>query len=121
MAYRHGNDAEGDLSKLSPDYTNAELAHIWRGNEFSEKFLLMPVLALDFSSSIRQLACPLIVFAGRHDYNVNSELAKQWFDTVQAPSKTFVWFENSAHLPMTEEPGKFLLSLVSDVRPLAAP
>src|SRR6516225_8335387 len=26
-----------------------------------------------------------------------------------SPTKQFVWFENSAHLPMTEEPGKFLL------------
>jgi pimeloyl-ACP methyl ester carboxylesterase len=120
MAYRHGNDAESDLSKLSPDYTNAEIAHIWRGNEYSEKFLLMPFLALDLGSAIRQLDCPLIVFAGRYDVDVNSELAKQWFYTVQAPSKTFAWFENSAHLPMTEEPGKFLLSLVNDVRPLAA-
>jgi hypothetical protein len=39
--------------------------------------------------------------------------------TVKAPMKRFVWFEQSAHLPMTEEPGKFLLSLVHDVRPLA--
>jgi hypothetical protein len=30
-----------------------------------------------------------------------------------------VWFENSAHLPMLEEPGQFLIHLVTDVRPLA--
>ena len=27
----------------------------------------------------------------------------------ESPPKQFVWFENSAHFPMTEEPGKFLL------------
>jgi hypothetical protein len=29
-----------------------------------------------------------------------------------------IWFENSAHLPMTEEPGKFLVSLVRYARPI---
>lgn len=36
-----------------------------------------------------------------------------------APKKQLVWFENSAHLPPHEEPGKFLVELVDKVRPLA--
>jgi proline iminopeptidase len=39
---------------------------------------------------------------------------------VKAPEKHSVWFENSAHEPESEEPGKFLLSLVHYARPLAA-
>jgi proline iminopeptidase len=70
---------------------------------------------------VRTLQCPLIVFAGRHDMNVNSELASDWFAAVSAPSKHFVWFEHSAHLPMTEERGKYLLSLALYARPLANP
>jgi hypothetical protein len=38
---------------------------------------------------------------------------------VKAPEKHFVWFENSAHEPESEEPGKFLLSLVRYARPIA--
>jgi proline iminopeptidase len=30
-----------------------------------------------------------------------------------------VWFEHSAHPPMTEEPGNFLISFVRYARPLA--
>jgi proline iminopeptidase len=30
-----------------------------------------------------------------------------------------VWFEHSWHIPMTEERGKFLLSLVRYARPIA--
>ena len=45
--------------------------------------------------------------------------AAEWFATVKAPAKQFVWFENSAHLPMTEEPGKFLISLLRHARPIA--
>ena len=69
---------------------------------------LPTLLALDLASN-RKLAVPLILFAGRHDYNLNSEVAAAWFDTVDAPEKHLVWFEHSAHMPMTEEPGKFCL------------
>jgi hypothetical protein len=40
------------------------------------------------------------------------KVAATWFDTVKAPEKQLVWFEHSGHIPMTEAPGKFLLSLV---------
>jgi proline iminopeptidase len=108
---RRGNQAEGDLADLSPDYTDDEIGHIWTGNCFAERYLLSEALGLDLSQT-RTLTCPLIVFAGRHDMNVNSQLAYDWFETVTAPEKHFVWFEHSAHLPMTEERDKYLVSLL---------
>lgn len=118
MAYRHGSSAESNLVELSPDYTDAEIARIWDGNDFSEHYLLRQVLGLD-ESATRQLDCPLIVCAGRHDFVVNSELAATWVASVRAPSKQLVWFENAGHLMMTEESGKFLVSLLRYARPLA--
>ena len=118
MAHRRDNSAESALADLSPDYTDEEISRIWQGNEFSEPYLLPEVLSLDLNR-IRKLDCPLIIFAGRFDFNVNSQVAAEWFAKVKAPSKGFVWFENSAHLPMTEEPGKFLISLVRYARPIA--
>jgi NAD(P)-dependent dehydrogenase (short-subunit alcohol dehydrogenase family) len=72
------------------------------GNDFSGHYLLAQVLSLDLTG-IRKLDCPLIIFSGRYDFNVNSQIAADWFAKVKAPSKQFVWFENSAHLPMTED------------------
>jgi len=118
MAYRHDSSAESDLAELSPDYTDAEIAHIWDGNDFSEHYLLQQVLSLD-ESATRQLDCPLIVCAGRHDFVVNSELAAKWCGQVRAPFKQLVWFENAGHLVMTDEPGKFLVSLLQHARPVA--
>lgn len=118
MAYRRDNDAESDLSRLSPDYSGEELRHIWDGNKVSVPALLPGMLALDLSAT-RKLGVPLILFEGRHDFNVNSDVAAAWFETVAAPDKHLVWFEHSGHMPMTEEPGKFLLSLVRYARPLA--
>ncbi|MGA7929843.1 MAG: alpha/beta hydrolase [Candidatus Sulfotelmatobacter sp.] len=118
MAYRHDNSADGDLSQLSPDYSDQEIGHLWDGNKFATPYLLPEVVALDLTKT-KKLSVPLILFEGRHDRNVNSEVAAAWFDTVQAPGKHLVWFEHSGHIPMTEEPGKFLLSLLLYARPIA--
>lgn len=118
MAYRRDNSADSDLALLSPDYSDQEIGHIWDGNKFATPYLLPGVVALDLAKT-NKLAVPLILFEGRHDRNVNSEVAASWFDKVKAPEKQLIWFEHSGHMPMTEEPGKFLLSLVRCVRPIA--
>src|SRR5208283_2658400 len=118
MAYRRDNSADSDLSLLSPDYSDQEIGHIWDGNEFATPYLLPGVVALDLTKT-NKLAVPLLLFEGRHDRNVNSEVAASWFDKVKAPHKQLVWFEHSGHMPMSEEPGKFLLSLVRYARPIA--
>lgn len=118
MAYRHDNTADSALAQLSPDYSDQESSRIWEGNQFATPYLLPEVVGLDLTA-INKLAVPLILFEGRHDRNVNSEVAAAWFDTVKAPEKQLVWFEHSAHMPMSEEPGRFFLSLVRFARPIA--
>lgn len=118
MAYRTGQ-VDGMASRLSPDYSDEDAPRVYEGNGYSQDFLFSPVLALDLSG-VTRLDCPLIVFAGRHDRTVNSEVAHEWFGRVRASQKHFVWFENSAHEVMSEEPGKLLVSLVRYARPIAA-
>ncbi len=115
---RTGGNAEAAAIRLSPEYTDQDVAAIWKGNDFSMQHLLAEVLTLDMSQ-VRELKTPLFLFLGRHDYNVSSELAAEWFNTVRAPGKQLVWFEQSAHEVMIEEPGKTLLTLVNQVRPIA--
>jgi len=50
---------------------------------------------------------------------VSSQLAAEWFARLEAPEKHLVWFEDSAHEMLVEEPGKVFLTLVNEVRPLA--
>jgi proline iminopeptidase len=118
MAYRRDNSDDSALAQLSPDYTDQEIDHIWDGNKFATPYLLPEVIALDLTP-IKKLSVPLILFEGRHDRTVNSDVAAAWLDTVKAPEKHLVWFEHSGHMPMTEERGKFLLSLVRYARPAA--
>ena len=117
MAYRTDNRADSDLVELSPDYTDEESLHAWDGNDFATPILLPQILSHDWG--VKHLDVPLIIFAGRYDTNVDSNVVAEWFARVMAPEKHFVWFEHSAHLAMTEEPGKFLISLVRYARPVA--
>lgn len=119
MVYRRtGGQAESAAMALSPEYTDRDVALIGEASDYSLGKLLSHALTLDLGS-VKHLDCPLILFLGRHDHNVSSSLGEAWFQKVQAPSKRLVWFENSAHEVMNEEPGKTLISLVRYVRPLA--
>jgi pimeloyl-ACP methyl ester carboxylesterase len=115
---RTDNKALSAAVRLAPEYNDYEIAHVWDGNEFSEKYLLSDLLTADLST-IRELKCPMILFNGRDDYNVSASVAAEWFERLKAPSKKLVWFEHVAHEPMNEAPGKTLISLVNYARPIA--
>jgi len=59
---------------------------------------------INFFEEARALEVPVYLFMGHHDYNTPFELAEEWFNILQAPSKQLVWFERSAHEPQWEEP-----------------
>jgi pimeloyl-ACP methyl ester carboxylesterase len=117
MAYREGQ-VNGVASRLSPEYSDDQAPHVYDGNSYSQLYLFSTVLSIDLGS-VAKLGCPLILLEGRHDRTVNSEVAHEWFEHLQAPKKTFVWFEHSGHEVMSEEPGKVLVSLLRFARPIA--
>ena len=47
------------------------------------------------------------IFDGRLDMNTPSELVEDWYNMIEAPDKELVWFEDSGHNPMNDEPDKF--------------
>ena len=80
--------------------------------------LLPDLLTFNFSN-VTQFECLIFMFEGRYDSTTPSQITADWFKRVQAPKKGLVWFENSAHMIEVEEPGRVLVHLVEDVRPLA--
>jgi proline iminopeptidase len=108
------------LFRFSPEYSEEDVAAIDKGSELSLVPLLPAMGAFDFSH-VSQFHCPVILFLGRHDSTTSSGIAAKWLSQVKAPGKKLVWFENSAHMVMVEEPGKFLVHLVEDARPFAHP
>ena len=39
--------------------------------------------------------------------NTPAELVESWFEKINAPHKELIWFENSGHNPMGDEPERF--------------
>ena len=115
---RDSYDYYYDASKLSPDYTNADRAAIGKGSLLSLTHLLKGFSTADFEN-VTDFRCPIVIFNGRHDDTVSSDVTADWFARVHAPVKKLIWFENSAHMMQIEEPGRVLVHLVEDVRPLA--
>jgi pimeloyl-ACP methyl ester carboxylesterase len=116
---RSSYDYLSDAQSLSPDYPQANVtALVDAGSAFSLPKLLPGLIATNFTG-VTQLDCPIFIFAGRYDYTTPNAPVARWYEHLKAPSKTWVWFENSAHMMALEEPGRVLVHLVQDVRPLA--
>jgi pimeloyl-ACP methyl ester carboxylesterase len=109
---------DGNARELSPDYTQKEVDLINDGGLYSITHLLGPFEKLNYES-VTRFQCPIFLFIGRHDYATSHTLAANWFEHIEAPSKKFVWFENSAHMVMQEQPGLFLYHLIVDLYPFA--
>lgn len=104
--------------RLSPLYSVADRKAWGEGSVFTVT-TLWPRLADVSFAEVDRVEVPLVFLLGRHDYTVPSPVAAEWLEEVQAPSKELVWFENSAHMPMFEEPGLFFAALLREVVPLA--
>lgn len=62
------------------------------------------VVDRDFYTEVPELKMPVLLTIGKHDYNTPFEMAERWYNALKAPRKEWVWFEDSAHSPIKEEP-----------------
>ncbi|RKQ38024.1 alpha/beta fold hydrolase [Oceanobacillus halophilus] len=58
---------------------------------------------------------PVVIIHGMHDYQTSYKEARRFYKKIEAPSKNFYTFEDSAHSPFIEEKEKFLQILQTDV------
>lgn len=64
-----------------------------------------------------RLEVPWVMMQGDWDWQTPTTSARVYFDSVCAPWKKWVSFQNSAHVVTLEEPGKTIVTLVNDVLP----
>jgi pimeloyl-ACP methyl ester carboxylesterase len=96
-------------------YTVAEKINIWRGKLWSRPFFWDDLIRDDLSARLTEFALPVYFFVGRHDQTANPDLSRAYFDAIKAPVKGFYLFEDSAHSPLFEEPGRATEILLHDV------
>jgi len=98
------------------DYTLTEKVNLWRGKARAGVHpLWKTVLSSDLSKQVPELKIPVYFFHGIYDYTVSYSLAKDYFEKLKAPIKGFYTFEQSAHSPIFEEPGRVKKIILTDV------
>jgi pimeloyl-ACP methyl ester carboxylesterase len=103
-------------SLLSPHYTLAEKARLWRGKHAAGVSPLWDeMLATDLTERVPELALPAYFFHGICDQTVSYELAKTYAEKLKAPLTGFYTFYQSAHSPIFEEPHKARRIMRDDV------
>ncbi len=99
------------LSGKSPEYTSADIEKTLAGLEFTRQTLGLEALQYHLSSDFVS-PIPVHFFAGRYDYHTPGELAEEYFNLLEAPAKSFTWFENSGHSMIWDEPDKTTQELI---------
>jgi pimeloyl-ACP methyl ester carboxylesterase len=91
----------------SSSYSVGDLIRTVRGISATQSALLSELATLDLTRTLPGIGIPVVMVQGRLDQVAPAEAAQRFADSVEAPIKQLVWFENSAHTPHLEEPDKF--------------
>ena len=96
-----------------------ELISIHRGIHASLEAMTPELLNFDLERAVPSVGVPVFFFLGRYDRHVDSTIAAGYFETLRAPSKQLIWFEDSAHHVPFEEPEWFNEIVVSALQSVA--
>lgn len=69
--------------------------------------LMLSQMGANPQDMVKEVAIPVYIIGGQWDGQVNTTVAKAYFDELKAPQKQFFLFEQSAHMACLEEPEKF--------------
>jgi pimeloyl-ACP methyl ester carboxylesterase len=105
----YGGVVRGLIASLlrSTDYSPGDVLRTLRGVTSTQAALLPEIAEMYLDSTLPRIDVPIVMVQGRLDMVAPGSAAERYFTVLQAPSKQFVWFENSAHTPQLDEPEKF--------------
>lgn len=97
----------------SPHYSLREGLQILGAIGRTQELMLAPVNHFDMRKTVPRVLVPITFFQGRHDVGTPPDLVARFAAGLDAPrGKSFVWFEDSAHMPYYEEPARFREALL---------
>lgn len=105
------------LSDWGPEYTTREAEMQVAATQWGTRAIIGRPAGGAAASDAYEV--PMIFLMGRYDLHTPYASARAHFERITAPKKRFITFERSAHFVMLEEPGRFLLTLINEVLPLA--
>lgn len=113
---KYGGGATHEMTSILPfvkmiflahEYTIPEKLNYVRASDYSMQFLWPEVIRRNLTAEIDSVRIPVYVLQGRFDYQTPFPVAKEFLQTLKAPDKDFITFEQSAHSPNMEETKQF--------------
>lgn len=98
-----------------------EIPRYIRANNISLEAMDAELAELDLRQSVPSVNIPVIFMLGKYDHQLDSRLAAAYFDQIQAPHKTLIWFDQSAHNIPFEQPNRFNQRLIQALRKVQPP
>ena len=96
---------------FSGEYSLGDIIGVIKGYKFVLKAMWDEVAGIDLAGACPSFEAPYFIFDGRLDFNTPASLVEEYFNTIQAPQKELIWFEQSGHNPMGDEPELFKAAL----------
>jgi len=95
--------------KFSPTYGDPELS------EHAFKILWPTCFNINLMRDVPDWEIPVYIMQGDNDHYTETSLAKQYFDSIQAPNKRWYLFENATHSIHAEYPGKYRSIYIDEI------
>ena len=92
---------------FSKAYSLKDILKTITGMEFCLNVLLPEFDTLNLFNKITAVHVPVYFIQGKLDAVAPYQIARKFYEYLEADKKQFIPFENSAHMPHYEEPGKF--------------
>jgi pimeloyl-ACP methyl ester carboxylesterase len=103
------SEGEGQMSEnlFVEEYTLLEQIHIFAGVFDTFSVLYPQIQDIDFREDATKLDVPVYLVQGRYEARGRAELANEWFEQLEAPSKKMIVLDTSGHRPLFEQPEQF--------------
>jgi len=108
------------MSFIHPqEYTIFDSVRMIRSVADGVNYVYPQLSGLDFETQIPRVEIPVFLVTGRYDFTCVQDIAYRYYKKLQAPAKSFYWFEHSGHNACYQEPDRFVRLMRRDVLPLA--
>ncbi|MEH6946541.1 alpha/beta hydrolase [Bacillus sp. JJ634] len=92
---------------FNSEYNGLDIVRYLRGINVTQEALLNEGSKHNISEIVDQVDLRVYFIMGKFDYMTSVNAAKNYYDSMKAPMKEFIVFEESAHYPQFEEKEKF--------------
>lgn len=88
---------------ISPEYSVMDSVNFARGLLYTFSHIYQQLYGEDLRETHTSFEIPIYFLHGRYDFNAPGYLVEDYYELIDAPKKSLIWFENSGHNPWINE------------------